>query len=139
MTRLPQGARREPSSGRAGTALVDRRGRDGSEGAAEPLVASWDPLAERARTRAPRRRSPGGLRGMVATYGWRAYALPVLVVLTVLVVVDAARSPASGGQSGAADRAASTGIAADGSIGSSVAPLMPNPTPGPALDRKSVV
>ena len=134
MTRLPQGARRGPSTGRAGTALVDRRERDGSDTAAEPLVASWDPLAERAHSRVAPRRHPRGLRGMVAIYGWRVYALPVLVVLTVLVVVDAARSPASGGQSGATEWVAGTGTAVDGSTDSPVAPLIPNPTPGPALE-----
>ena len=55
----------------------------------EPLRAQRDPLAEdsgRARSnRDDRRRwrKQSGLGRFVSTYGWRAYALPVLVALTV--------------------------------------------------------
>ena len=58
----------------------------------EPLRAQRDPLAEDAgRVRANRddhRHWPrqSWLGRFVATYGWRAYALPVLAVVTVLVL-----------------------------------------------------
>jgi hypothetical protein len=49
----------------------------------EPLSASWEPLAAGGRSAHSSRRRRG-LRGFVRTYGWRAYALPVLVALTAL-------------------------------------------------------
>src|SRR5215207_9470142 len=58
----------------------------------EPLRAQRDPLSgdsERARpTRddRPRRRKQTWLGRFISTYGWRAYVLPVLVVLSVVVV-----------------------------------------------------
>src|SRR5262249_50313322 len=55
----------------------------------EPLRASWDPLAANgAHSAHGRRRRRRGLRGFVRAYGWRAYALPVLVALTALAVLD---------------------------------------------------
>jgi hypothetical protein len=70
----------------------------------EPLAATWDPQPElvshhgiAGRPDSGRsgsgRRGPGRLARAVSTYGWRVYALPILVVLTVLAVLDAARSP----------------------------------------------
>ncbi|WP_405135038.1 DUF3152 domain-containing protein [Nocardia sp. NBC_01388] len=63
----------------------------------EPLRASWDPTStpDDARTRErPDRegKKQSGLGRFVSTYGWRAYALPVLLAITVLVAVDAFRS-----------------------------------------------
>lgn len=65
----------------------------------EPLRAPWDPEES-----APgRRRSvPGGrdhlrkqtaIGRFLATWGWRAYAIPVLLVLTALVIADAVANP----------------------------------------------
>lgn len=57
----------------------------------EPLRAQRDPLGESAgRARADRERprqwrKQTWLGRFVSTYGWRAYALPVLAVITVLV------------------------------------------------------
>ncbi|MFC7613125.1 hypothetical protein ACFQV2_05305 [Actinokineospora soli] len=48
---------------------------------AEPLAATWRPEAGR---RAPAK------RGFLATYGWRVYAIPVLLAVTALVVVRTA-------------------------------------------------
>ena len=48
---------------------------------AQPLRAAWQPEGKGGR----RRR---GLRRMFATYGWRIYALPILLVLTTVVVID---------------------------------------------------
>ena len=70
----------------------------------QPLRARWDPTAAPDATRrAPRPDRPvkkqSALGRFVSTYGWRAYALPVLLVVTVLVLVDAVR----GGPGVAAD------------------------------------
>ena len=65
----------------------------------EPLRAPWDPEES---TPGRRRSVPGSrdhLRKQTpvgrffATWGWRAYAIPVLVVLTALVIADAVVSP----------------------------------------------
>ncbi|MFD4469059.1 DUF3152 domain-containing protein [Rhodococcus sp. NPDC058505] len=60
------------------------------------MRALWDPITESAgRARSPRperqARKQSRLGKFVATYGWRAYAIPVLAVVTVLVVIDAVR------------------------------------------------
>ncbi len=57
----------------------------------------------------------------VATYGWRVYALPILVVLTVLAVLDAARSPLLS----PSDHAGTAGSAGD--------PLISNPVFSPGF------
>ncbi|WP_083864002.1 DUF3152 domain-containing protein [Nocardia exalbida] len=62
----------------------------------QPLRARWDPTSPddgRDRGRPERdAKKQSALGRFVSTYGWRAYALPVLVVITVLVVVDAIRA-----------------------------------------------
>ncbi|GAB2924664.1 DUF3152 domain-containing protein [Rhodococcus aerolatus] len=74
----------------------DRRERR-SDPSAGPLRASRDPLAPgTTRTRAPRPpraavRKQSRLGRFVAAYGWRAYAVPVLVAATVLALVDISR------------------------------------------------
>lgn len=65
----------------------------------EPLRAPWDPEE----STPGRRRSVPGSRDhlpkqsafgrFLTTWGWRAYAIPVLIVLTALVIADAVRSP----------------------------------------------
>ncbi len=65
----------------------------------EPLRASWDPLSEhgaRARSARQTRRPPRrrGFVGFLRAYGWRAYALPVLAVLTALAVFNTSRAGA---------------------------------------------
>ncbi|UZJ26645.1 DUF3152 domain-containing protein [Rhodococcus antarcticus] len=59
------------------------------------MRASWDPIGgEPSRVRPSRRPERTGVRSrsragrLVATYGWRAYAVPFLVAVTVLAVVD---------------------------------------------------
>ncbi|MBP2476539.1 hypothetical protein JOF53_005411 [Crossiella equi] len=51
----------------------------------QPLAASWrpDPRTEQTPPPPPRRKS-----GVLGTYGWRIYAVPVLVVLTVLALMN---------------------------------------------------
>ncbi|MBY0441040.1 MAG: DUF3152 domain-containing protein [Mycobacteriaceae bacterium] len=67
----------------------------------EPLRAQRDPIGTgsgRARsTRDPRRRwrKQTWLGRFVSTYGWRAYALPVLATLTVVVVYQTLTGPSS--------------------------------------------
>ncbi len=90
----------------------------------KPLAASWDPQAEPVPRHGPARRS-SRLSRAVSTYGWRVYALPILVVLTALAVLDAIRSPLlptdQPGASGAARK-----------------PLIPNPVSGPGFDAVKI-
>jgi hypothetical protein len=61
---------------------------------AEPLSASWKPKVEVPREKPAEPPPKSGIAKLTKTYGWRVYALPILVVLTVLVVVNTATSPA---------------------------------------------
>ncbi|EOM75336.1 DUF3152 domain-containing protein [Rhodococcus rhodnii] len=65
------------------------------DGTRQPLRARWDPTApdtQRASRRPTRNvRKQTRLGRFVSTYGWRAYAIPVLAVVTMLVVADAVR------------------------------------------------
>ncbi|GAA5041422.1 DUF3152 domain-containing protein [Nocardia callitridis] len=89
----------------------------------EPLRAAWDPTSEtegRARPRPDRdTKKQSALGRFVSTYGWRAYALPVLLAVTVLVIVDAVRSPDTGSSDDGAPGIGqlSTDSAAGGIIG----------------------
>ena len=82
------------------------------------------------------RQPPGPLRRFVRTWGWRAYALPVLTVLTVLCGMDVANGstglPLVGTGSGApAPQAAGTGAGGAAPAASSPAargPAKPTPT-----------
>lgn len=94
----------------------------------EPLEASWRPEPQddgAAGARRPRggkrvgRRGSSGLGKLVGTYGWRVYALPVLLVITVIALFDAR----GGAQDG--DKAAPPGVTP--TVG---AP--PGPTDGPS-------
>lgn len=63
----------------------------------QPLRAHWDPAAQAPPRTSVRRSEREGIRRQtrlgrfVSQYGWRAYAIPVLLVLTILVILDAAR------------------------------------------------
>ncbi len=73
----------------------DDRYRPGSRRtSAEPLSASWKPHVDAPREKPAEAASKAGISKLTKTYGWRVYALPILVVLTVLVVVNTANSPA---------------------------------------------
>ncbi|MDQ5855188.1 MAG: DUF3152 domain-containing protein [Actinomycetota bacterium] len=93
----------------------------------EPLAASWDPRPEPVlRHGAPDGRSrvgrgSGRLGRAVSVYGWRVYALPILVVLTVLAVLDAARSSAVPSEQ-------------PGTFDPAQRPLIPNPLAGPGFE-----
>lgn len=63
---------------------------------AEPLRASWQPKVDAVEEddvdEEPAK--SGKFSKLSRTYGWRVYALPILVVLTALIVVNTANSPA---------------------------------------------
>ncbi|NUT90653.1 MAG: DUF3152 domain-containing protein [Saccharothrix sp.] len=80
----------------------DRYRRGTRRTAAEPLTASWEPAGRH------RRKRKRGLKGLVANYGWRIYAVPVLLVLTALVVLDTA-APSRVGEAGQTGAAGPTG------------------------------
>lgn len=89
----------------------------------QPLAASWDPEPQPvSRHGSAGSRGSGRLARAVATYGWRVYALPILVVLTVLAVLDAAGSPLLP----SSDQAGMAGVAGN--------PLIPNPVSSPGFD-----
>ncbi|MGY1652066.1 DUF3152 domain-containing protein [Geodermatophilus sp. SYSU D01119] len=70
------------------------------------------------------RRRPGRLRRFVRRHGWRAYAIPLLTVATVLALVDVVGAPDT-------TPAASTGAAptpAEAPASSEAAPATPSPT-----------
>ncbi|WP_186626879.1 DUF3152 domain-containing protein [Rhodococcus sp. BP22] len=70
----------------------------GGAGSHQPLRAQWDPTSReelrRPRTPRPERqvRKQSKLGKFASVYGWRAYAIPLLLVVTTLVVVDAVRT-----------------------------------------------
>nr|WP_240794792.1 DUF3152 domain-containing protein [Rhodococcus zopfii] len=74
----------------------------------QPLRAQWDPVG--GEDRPPRRPRPeravrkqSKVGRFVSTYGWRAYAIPVLVAVTAFVMWDAVRAaPAQSGGSAVA-------------------------------------
>jgi hypothetical protein len=88
------------------------------------LAASWEPDASEASAVRPARRRPRGIAGIVATYGWRVYAVPLLVALTVLVLVKV-----SGPSSGTPGQAADTSTAQDGSTPGTPQATEEPPTP----------
>ncbi|HEX7302461.1 DUF3152 domain-containing protein [Lentzea sp.] len=77
MNRAPERGRPAPSA--------DRYRRGERRTSAEPLAAAWEPDATAAMRRPRKRR---GVKKLIANYGWRIYAIPVLLVLTALVVLD---------------------------------------------------
>ena len=82
--------------------------------------------ARRAAPQPPRR----GIAGFVHDHGWRAYALPILVVLTALAVFRAAQ-PTSSEEANAADQQLQPSAAAPTPVTQQAAdeatPLVPNP------------
>lgn len=99
----------------------------------QPLRAAWDPLSEhgpRVRSARTHRRPPGrrGLVGFVRNYGWRAYALPVLAVLTALAAFNirptAATTTMTAQPPGSPSAAAATTTP-------DPTPLVPNPESNP--------
>lgn len=105
----------------------------------EPLEASWRPEPEDRPAQPPHRRAAGkrvagrgqksGLGKLVGTYGWRIYALPVLLVITVIALFDAR---------GGAQKA--DGAASDGGPTAEAPPTASDPTatenPADPIDLK---
>ncbi|WP_037316403.1 DUF3152 domain-containing protein [Amycolatopsis orientalis] len=61
---------------------------------AQPLSASWKPHESgAARPQSAKRQGGSGIGRFAKTYGWRVYALPILVVITALVVFNTATGP----------------------------------------------
>lgn len=92
-SKAPDRSSRTPTGSPSQRAGADSRNRRDSY---RPLRAQWDPVG--GEDRAPRRPRPvrdvrkqSRVGRFVAAYGWRAYAVPLLAVLTVAVVWDAAR------------------------------------------------
>jgi hypothetical protein len=75
----------------------------------------------------PRRRSPGRLRAFVRDYGWRAYALPLLIVITIVALM---RMNEPGGPPHPASAASAPGagqtVAAKPPAARTDTPLMPD-------------
>ncbi|WP_394613749.1 DUF3152 domain-containing protein [Lentzea sp. JNUCC 0626] len=81
----------------------DRYRRGERRTSAEPLAAAWEPDATQAMRR-PRKKS--GMKKLVSNYGWRIYAIPVLLVLTALVVLDTVQpKTGAGGETGSTNAA----------------------------------
>lgn len=59
----------------------------------QPLRARWDPTESGSRVRLERedRHRPNGFRRLIANYGWRVYAIPVLLAITVALIVVTVR------------------------------------------------
>ena len=90
----PRTGQYRPSKAPAQRVGEDRYRPGGRRTSAEPLSASWKPRIELPREKEAEEAPKSGLLKLTKTYGWRVYALPILVVLTVLVVVNTANSPA---------------------------------------------
>ncbi|SEQ11754.1 Protein of unknown function [Lentzea xinjiangensis] len=99
MNRAPERGRSAPPA--------DRYRRGERRTSAEPLAAAWEPEGATAPRRAPQRR---GVRRLVASYGWRIYAIPVLLVLTALVVLDTVQPKTPGIGGGGGTNAAETPV-----------------------------
>ncbi|QUH00321.1 DUF3152 domain-containing protein [Saccharopolyspora erythraea] len=67
-----------------------------SERSGEPLAASWHPTAEHAGEADDESPKPSRRRRALGRYGWRIYALPLLVVVSALAVFQAVRPPEGG-------------------------------------------
>ncbi len=87
---------------------ADRYRRGERRTSAEPLAAAWEPEGTAALRRSPRKRR--GVRRLVANYGWRIYAIPVLLVLTALVALDTVQPNTPGIGDGGSTNAAETPV-----------------------------
>nr|WP_271212981.1 DUF3152 domain-containing protein [Rhodococcus wratislaviensis]GLK39858.1 hypothetical protein GCM10017611_67290 [Rhodococcus wratislaviensis] len=96
----------------------------------QPLRAQWDPTSRdvgRPRNPRPERqaRKQSRIGRFVSTYGWRAYAIPILLVVTVLVVVDAVRDTGGGSETSAETDSPGFGTLSRDTDGSSVIGIPP--------------
>ncbi|MDQ3403864.1 MAG: DUF3152 domain-containing protein [Actinomycetota bacterium] len=92
---MTQGERDAPSaSSPSASADGDRYRRGARRTTAEPLEASWRPKPGESTGTRPKHRK--GIGGILVNYGWRVYALPLLLAITVLVLARTAGDPAPG-------------------------------------------
>jgi hypothetical protein len=91
-----------------------------------PLVARTEPW-ESAPERTPVRPRPGRLRRFAQRYGWRAYAVPLLTIATLVVLLDLASS-APGSPAATAAATATPSPSASGPV-STLPPPVPDPVP----------
>lgn len=100
--RVTEGARRsqrratDPSSGSASDTR-DRYRPKTRRASAEPLRASWEPLAQARERERGKKKRRSRLRRIVGAFGWRVYAVPILLVLTAMVVLDTTRDTGESG------------------------------------------
>lgn len=87
----PRTGQYRPEKAPAQRVSEDRYRPGGRRTSAEPLSASWKPAPEAREGDKPEQ---AGIGKLARTYGWRVYALPILVVITALVVFNAATGPA---------------------------------------------
>ncbi|GAB35739.1 hypothetical protein GOOTI_182_00100 [Gordonia otitidis NBRC 100426] len=74
----------------------------------QPLRARWDPTDDNGRARVdrdaqPERKKQSSLGRFVSTYGWRAYAIPVLIILTIVLIVVTVRDDGSTADASSSD------------------------------------
>jgi hypothetical protein len=77
-----------------------------------PLVARTDLLEGRPARGTARRPAPSRIRRFVLRYGWRAYAVPLLTIATLVALVDLALTPADVPSGSAGASAAATTLPA---------------------------
>ncbi|GAB3871902.1 DUF3152 domain-containing protein [Kibdelosporangium lantanae] len=90
------------------------------------MAAAWQPDAEEVEKSIRDIRPVRPKRGLLAVYGWRLYAIPILLVITALVVWDTAKDkPADAVAAGGPQNAAATGGAAaeSGAVEKPVVPV----------------
>ncbi|TFV81275.1 DUF3152 domain-containing protein [Blastococcus sp. CT_GayMR20] len=90
------------------------------------MVARTEPW-ERAPERTPARPRPGRLRRFAQRHGWRAYAVPLLTIATLVVLLDLASS-APGAPAATAGATATQSPPASGAFSTLPAPV-PDPVP----------
>lgn len=128
VNRTSQGERdAPPSADDRPPPAEDRYRRGARRTGAEPLAASWEPAGPRHRKRRK------GVRGLITSYGWRIYAVPVLLVLTALVVLDTA-APTTGDELAGSPTGAGTGAPAPTSASG---PPEATEKPPPEIDLKN--
>ena len=101
-----------------------------------PLVARPD-LVDRPQRRVYGRPRHGRLRTFVHRYGWRAYAIPLLTVATVVVLLDLARTPPTTAAGSDTSAAVSTAPSDDVSV-PTVDPVPTAPAEGEAAPTATV-
>lgn len=87
---------------------------------AEPLAASWRPTEE---PKSGRHKPVTRKKGFLATYGWRVYAVPILLAVTALVVIQTAGDDGSGARAADQNTGAGAGqntLGGDVSQGSTI-------------------